>query len=373
MADDRGGDGSDFDELGDDEKLGRKRARVEREKAELVRSVAADDFSTLKNRVAAVLNLVPRARDSDIVLCLRYWEMFQADIYNPKGILPSDLFKLERLHYLVRARAMIQNDYGLFVASEAVRNRRRQNEEIVKSEVLTESADIPLVKVFADETGKTGRYVMVAAVWVLSGYARFRLTKAIDEWRIASGFGRREMHFSSLGKADSNHLEDFLGIVARHSEFLSFKVIGIERAKTRRPITELVARLHEYMIKRGVEHELSTGRITLPRTLEFTIDEEDSFDELAIADLKHAIEAYFGGRYPVGSVTVGEVKKANSRNSALLQLADLIAGAVNRLRNHDGDRNYKDVYAERIADAFGLDIDLRGDEDFDSAAELPLS
>lgn len=365
-------DGAPQEDEVDVAKLEKKRIRIEREKAELLKSLAADDFSTLKNRVAAVLNISPSARDSDIALCLRYWEMFQPDLYNEKAIAPADLFKLERLHYIVRARAMIQNEYGLFVANEVVRKHRKKNEQTVKAEILAEQPDRSVIKVFADETGKTGKHVMVAAVWVLSGFARFKITRAIDEWRESSGFGKREIHFSALGKSDGEHLNGYLNVITNHTEFLSFKIIGVERSKTRRPITEVVARLHEHMIKTGVEHEISTGRVQLPRTVDVTIDEEDTLDQIALADMKHAVEAYLAPKFNKEQLSVGEIRKANSKQSSLLQLADLIAGSVNRIRNHEGEPNHKDIFARQIVEALGLAVEVGEDEDFDSSTVLPL-
>lgn len=172
------GEGSPDDTNSDDSDPHRK--RIDRERAELIRSVAAADFSTLKSRVAAILNLYPSARDSDIVLTLKYWSTFQPDLYNPAGIAPTDLFKLERETHIVRARALIQNDYGLFVASETVKGHRRKNEQTIKGEILEQQPERSVLRVYADETGKTGKFVMVATVWVLSGFAEFKIWQKID-------------------------------------------------------------------------------------------------------------------------------------------------------------------------------------------------
>lgn len=360
------------DKQPDNDKQEKRRARIEKERAELLSGLAADDFSTLKNRVATVLNLVPSARDSDIVLCLKYWAMFQPDIYNPQAIAPSDLFKLERLHYIVRARAMIQNDYGLFQASDAVKNHRRRNEETIKADVLAEQPTRSVVRVFADETGKNGKYVMVAAVWILSSDARFKLGHALGRWRTASGLSQREMHFAALGKNDERYLSGFLDAVLSAAEFLSFKVIAVERARTRRSIADVVAKLHEHMLKKGLDHEIASGRISLPRTVEVTLDEEDSLDAIALSEMHAAVEQYLGARHGQSSVELAPITKAKSRQSDMLQLADLVAGAVNRKKNHEGEANFKDDYAAKVIERLGLAIEVGDDEDFDSSAMLTL-
>lgn len=356
----------------EDEQAKRKRERIERERAELLKGLAADDFSTLKNRVAAVLNVDPRARDSDIVLCLKYWEMFQPELYNPERIAPSDLFKLERLHYIVRARAMIQNEYGLFKASDAVRHHRKRNEETVKAEVLAEGPERSTIRIYADETGKNGRFVMVASVWVLTGVARFQLSSAVRRWREASGFGSREMHFATLGKSDANHLDGFLTAVLGVSEFIGFKVIAIERSRTRRSITNVVAKLHEHLLRRGLDHEVLSRRVSLPRQVEVTIDEEDSLDDIALAEMRDATQQYLRGRHGPDQLTIAALERGKSRHSEPLQLADIVAGAVNRLKNHEGERNFKDEYAEQIVNRLGISIEVGGDDNFDTSTMLKL-
>lgn len=348
----------------------RRRQKIARERAELVKSVAAEDFSTLKSRVAAILNIYPAARDSDIVLTLQYWSMFQPDLYNPAGIIPRDLFKLERESHIVRARAMIQNDYGLFVASEAVKGHRRENEKSVRGEILAEPAERPVIRVYADETGKNGQFVMVAAVWVLSGISTFRLSRKIDDWRESSSFAKREMHFSRLGKGDADALTKYLEVVRSESEYLSFKIIGIERSKTRRSIEELIAKLHERMLIRGALHEVSCGRVSLPRAIDLTVDEEDSLDEIALAEMKSSVQRELSTHHE--SLTVGDVISLSSKTSALLQLADLVAGAVNRRRNHEGDRNFKDDFADQIIETLGLVLEIGEDESLDSSIVLPI-
>jgi len=247
----------------EDEKALAKQKRIDRARSALLKSLDAGDISTLNARVAAMLNSYPQARDSDVVLCLRYWETFQPELYSVSGILPSDLFKLERMHYIVRSRAMIQNELGLFPAKEEIRHHRKRNEQAVKAEILEAPIEQSGMNVFADETGKNQSYVIVAAVWVLSGYQVFKLSQAINTWQRESIFKDREMHFSKLGKSDVMALDEYLDVVRRNKEFLSFKVVRTERARSRRSVDELVRKLHEQMLMKGVVHEVTSGRISL--------------------------------------------------------------------------------------------------------------
>lgn len=353
-----------------DEKLAidpRKLARIEREKRELLAELAGGDFSTQRTKVAAILNLFPDSRNSDITLALKYWELFQPEIYNPSGIMPKDLFKLERIQYIARARAKIQNEYGLFQADEKIKHHRKKQEEVMHEAVLEDAPQRRVIQVFADETGKTQQFVIVAAVWVLSGRAVFKVDNAIRQWKEKSLWANREVHFAKFGKKDFETLKEYLGVIHQNREFLSFKVIAVDKSRTSRKIEEVVSKLHEHMIVRGAEHEVERGRIDLPREIGITVDEEQSLDPFTLAEMKRKIEIDLARNYD-GQFLVGDIQTVSSRKSALVQLADLIAGAVNRRLNHENERNYKDEMADLIVQTLDLTLSEEGVPGLDVSA-----
>ncbi|WP_080766499.1 DUF3800 domain-containing protein [Pseudomonas brassicacearum] len=344
-----------------------KYEKIDKEKKELLSSLAAADFSTLKPRVASVLNLYPHTRNSDISLSLKYWEIFQRDIYNESGILPKDLFRLERLHYIVRARAKIQNEYGLFLADSEIKKSRRKNEEKMEGAVLEDSAPRKTVHIFSDETGKTHRFVIVASVWVLSGRAVFTISKAINEWQAQSVWKNREVHFSKFGKSDYETLKGYLTVILENREYLGFKVIAVERAKTNRSIEETILKLHEHMLIRGATHEVKSGRMDLPREMDVTVDEEQSLDSFVIADLRERVSINYKGQFD-DTLQLRSLQTASSKNSQLVQLSDVIAGAIGRILNHEGERNFKDDMAELVAQMLDLKLDEENIDGLDSSA-----
>ncbi len=333
----------------------KKLEKIEKEKKELLAALAGGDFSTQRNKVASVLNMFPGSRNSDITLALKYWETFQPEIYDPAGIKPQDLFKLERLHYIVRARAKIQNEYGLFQADDKIRYHRKQQEEVMHDAVLQDVQPKRVVNVFADETGKTGKFVIVAAVWVLNGRSVFTVTEAIRKWKENSAWKTREVHFSRMGKSDFETLKQYLGVILNNREFLSFKVIAIERARTTRKIEEIVSKLHEHMLIRGAEHEIIQGRIDLPRHLSVTLDEEQSLDAFSLAEMKRSIASEYAKEYEENLV-IENLSTVSSKTSSLIQLADLVAGAVNRRLNSQGENNYKDEMADWVIQMLDLNL-----------------
>ncbi|MFM0392923.1 DUF3800 domain-containing protein [Paraburkholderia phytofirmans] len=73
-------------------------------------------------------------------------------------------------------------------------------------------------------------------------------------------------------------------------------------------------------------------------------------------------------RAHLDGVTLDERFNAvSSKESALIQLADVIAGAANRRLNFRGDRNFKDDIADRIMDVLGLQLEEGVAAEIDSA------
>jgi hypothetical protein len=322
--------------------------RLAKEAAELTRAVESGDLTTLKNRVAYILNQHPKTRDSDVALTLKYWELHQPSLYNPAGMMPRDLFRLERFTHVARVRAKIQNEYNLFPSSEGVRRKRRAKEEQIFEAVQDDKTEINRIHVFADESGKNQEFVCVAAVWAMTGRSVFELSRAIWEWQPKSPWARKELHFTEFKKNHVAALSDYLDLVVGKRELLSFKAITFEKASTSRSVDEIVHRLHEFMIVRGVEHEIASGRISLPHGIALTVDAEQSLDDIAKADIKRNIETEFRNRYEEGSLFMGDVASVDSKKTAIIQLADVIAGAINRKINHTGERGHKDEMAEMI-------------------------
>ncbi|SAK86090.1 hypothetical protein AWB76_06011 [Caballeronia temeraria] len=338
-----------------DDLAAKKLQRLRKEKRDLVDSLASGDFSTQRARVAYILNLYPAARNSDVTLALKYWEEFQPAFFNPEGIKPEHLFELEHVPLLVRARAKIQNEYELFQADVKVRRRRRGREDEIRDAVLGDAAPRQTLQVFADETGKTEAHVIVGAVWVLNGRAVFDVSQAINSWKAQSTFAKREVHFARFGKGDIGAVAEYLGVISANREFLSFKFIAVRRENLKRSIEDTVQRLHEFMLLKGLEHEVDTGRVGLPRFVTLTLDEEQSLDQIAIEVMKQRMSDGLQNRHGDGLV-LESVVAVSSKNSALVQLADVIAGSVNRRLNFSGTRNHKDDIADLVIERLGIGL-----------------
>lgn len=345
----------------------KKLEKLEREKKKLLSSLSGGDFSKKQTRVAHILNLYPESRNSDITLSIKYWETFQPDIYNSNGILPKDLFRLERMHYIVRARAKIQNEYNIFTSNSEVKRFRRKHEDEMNEAVLEDAKPRRLVHVYADETGKTQQYVVVSSVWVLTGRAVFTVSQAITTWQATSRWSKREVHFTKLGKQDLDTLKEYLGVIIQNREFLSFKSIAVERARTKRRIEQVVEKLHEHVLLRGAEHEIECNRIGIPQKIEVTLDHEQSLDAITLDELKRRINDGYTTKYQ-DNIEVTKIETISSRNSPLVQLSDLVAGAINRELNGAGDNNYKDEMADLVIQMLDLQFEQDNVDGLDVSA-----
>ncbi|AKQ55324.1 Protein of uncharacterised function (DUF3800) [Bordetella hinzii] len=88
-----------------------------------------------------------------------------------------------------------------------------------------------------------------------------------------------------------------------------------------------------------------------------TMDEEQSIDRIALAEIRNRVVEGVE-RAHLDGVTLDErFNTVSSKDSALIQLADVIAGAANRRLNFKGERNYKGEIADRVMDTLGLQLE----------------
>ena len=98
-----------------------------------------------------------------------------------------------------------------------------------------------------------------------------------------------------------------------------------------------------------------------------TIDEEQSLDQFKLSEMQRRVVTDFDRQYG-GKLKLSGIQAVSSKTSPLVQLADLIAGAVNRHINHKGERNYKDEMAERVIHDLDLVLNPEGVPGLDVAA-----
>lgn len=346
---------------------------IREKREELRRKVATRKLNNLQERVAYVLSQFPETRNSDITLQIKYWQTFQREKLSG-GVVPlQELYDLERLTSIARARATIQNDYKLYLpTSGKVAKQRKQLEEEKREDYEPVDLDIPPVSVFSDESGKNQDFLIVGSVWVLMPSEEYRLFRETNEWREEKGV-THEMKFNKISKSNRDIYCDFINRFMVNEGVFGFKAIAME-SKGISDEQAALSDLFYFLLRRGLEHEHSTGRAPLPRRLTFIKDfEEKGYDDrlmaLTIERLETAAESVFDGDLAIESAYTED-----SKGLMGLQIADLFTGCVNRVLNEPAPtKGWKDEFAEEALDAIGMEEVLDTTETFeDRAVRLSL-
>jgi hypothetical protein len=219
-----------------------KLKKIEQEKMTLLARLSREDLTHLITRVAYILNRYPATRNSDITLQLRFWEKFHED-YDPHNFNVKDLYKLERLTSIARARAKIQNEYKLYQATEEYRRFRRDKEIIEKEQQLADKPERLTIFIYCDESGKekNARYMLVAGVWSLGG----DLAKNLYSWKKENKINY-EFHFTGMERIKVDTYKSFFKYALDNMSMAGFKAIAIRRDESgKRDLEEIQFHLYD--------------------------------------------------------------------------------------------------------------------------------
>lgn len=330
-------------------------ARIEREKQDLLSRVASSELSTIAHRVAWVLNHYPDTRNSDIALLIKYWTTFEGKMVRGGTIALDDLYNLPRLNSLVRVRARIQNDYRLFLADPAIRERRGKLEESEREKAV-EVPDYPVYAVFLDESGKNSSHLIVGSLWFLSsGAESIALHIATRELKDDAKF-KKEFHFTDMSRDEVHTYKSLIDIFVSKGGTISFKSISVERRGIKNIQTALND-LYYHLLTKGIDHEIATGRAPLPRILNVWKDlEEVGADKLLMANLSDKLKQAAASVYD-NQLIVEQCLATDSKANVFLQVADVVASSVNRILSRSGEgRNHKDELADYVVARLGISV-----------------
>jgi hypothetical protein len=331
---------------------GQEQAKSTHEKRRdaIMEAVRGAKLNTLQNRVAWILSREPKTRDSDIELQLSYWKTFHPDKYKGGSVAPELFYELTRSISLTRARAKIQNSYGLFLASPTIQAERRKLSESQRALIAAQRPDAPLITVAADETGKEGKHLIVGSVWMLAS-EQFRATMdSMRRFRETHNY-RREFHFVDVKAKNIDIYKQLVDEVIHPAAAVSFRAVAVERAGLGNSNVDYALQtMFAHLLVRGVQKEQETGRTALPRGLEFWKDrEDDNRDKLMLAAIQERVNDAAAGRFS-GQLYPEEFAALDSKTNDLVQIADLFTASLNRKMNRDPQTpwNVKDDFATHL-------------------------
>ena len=331
-----------------------KHAKALFERKALIDRVASNTITTVKDKVAFILNNHSEARNSDIKLAYIYWRTFEEEkLEGKEEISVETMLKLTKQITLSRWRAKIQYEYKLFLADEEVQISRGKLQGQYKRDALEHKpANLPLYQVFIDETGKNDEYLSIGSLWLL-GYNPKLIIHSMDitDWKKRQKI-EYEFHFSKLTKHKLEEYKDFFRLFISKFPDIGFKVIVL-KAKGLSNKNEAIVDLTFHLLYKGILHEHDSKRAPLPRMLQVRIDDEElGSDTLKLENIRERISGQ-----KVDGLHLDVFEAVSSAKNHFIQAVDLFTGAVNRKLNFSGDPNFKDEFADFIFDTLGFDID----------------
>lgn len=333
-----------------------KAAKTAENKARLEAKLEAGEIDTVESRVAWLLNNIQATRESDTRLAIEYWQAFNSDhIEFDNSILLKNVYHLQSYNSISRSRSRIQNDYGLFTASEVVRARRGKLSEEEKQRSIAASQGAPQTFiVYADES-KSDPILIIGSVWVIHPFQSDLLRHKIIDFSNRE-YGGKEFHSVDFKKT---HLEVYFRLfdaIEKNLTYFGFKALRRSSHGAGKS-ADAVATLYKHLLLDGISHELESGRITLPRRIDFVKDEDGKgYDDALITEIKHDLQNASSSRYG-GKLYVGDLQAVDSKTDSLVQLADIFTWSVNRMVNHGTDQeHWKNKIAQRFLQAIRCDV-----------------
>lgn len=340
-----------------------RRKKIDKRQRLLSRLDAGND-DTLLLKVAQMLNYYPATRDSDITLSIKLLKTYYPSFIQPdNSIHLDDLYKIPKFYDMQRHRAKLQNSYGLFQASPEVRAFRKKHEFQEAEKFSRAVPDFSPIFVFADESGKNNKYLLIGSLWIYSIEHHSQASKSLNDWRKKSGYAN-ELHFKDLkDDKDVDTASQFFDMLVASTPLHAFKALVVrnDQIPTPRRLDALYDGFGEMLIE-GIKSEVLNKRVSPPLTLHLTKDADPATDVLKIRELNRKLMTAFQTEFEDRSVTLdaNKVNSAPSIANNLVQVADLFTGSLNRWLNQgitDSSEKPKDKFAKYLGLKFNWHFD----------------
>jgi len=267
--------------------------------------------------------------------------------------------KVTRESSLRRARAKIQNEYGLFQANPEIKQRRREKAEDESAKQLADKPRGAEVSFYLDESSKNNQYVIVGGLCSLGDREAYSALGHFLEWRLENRIDY-EFHFTKMSKHKLDAYKRFFQEAMKFSHSFGFKAIVLDQSSgNKRDSSETIRELYYQLVYQGIEHEIEMNRIRLPRPISIKKDQEKGFDKLEMTRVQQELSSSFKKDFS-GKLSLEGIQPIDSAANNYIQLADLFIGSLARSLNRKvTPRNHKDELADYILGLLGIDTSLR--------------
>ena len=144
----------------------------------------------------------------------------------------------------------------------------------------------------------------------------------------ATTIERTEFKFAGLNEGNIETAKDFVKYALERGIAIGFKASVLETSKVQGLAKEqVVSWRYRELAMAGLEHEIRTGRVVLPRWRSIVKDADAGTDILALPELELRLAASVVEHFK-WEAKVEDVMSLASDTSTLLQLADLFIGSI---------------------------------------------
>jgi len=316
-------------------------------------------FPRLVDKVAFVLNYYPQSRNSDVELAYNFWNQFENEVFKDGKIDKRQMFNLTKITSLTRARAKIQNEYKLFLADPEIRKFRRKLRDTFSDENVNDKPHEFSYHVYVDESGKNEDYLIVGSIWLFSfGISNYKKQRELFDWKKENNLNF-EFHYKDLKdrtlKNYKKFVEKFIGLYPD----LAFKAITVKR-KGIANIYSAIEDLTTHLLYHGINQENKSGRATLPRNLNLTVDKDEvGKDAIKMENIKERMRVQ-----NIEGLNLLNFTPEDSFKNEILQMTDLVTASLNRLINYPNKDTCKDKFAKYLLNIINIDPQVLNEESF---------
>ncbi|CAG0984242.1 hypothetical protein PHYC_01936 [Phycisphaerales bacterium] len=316
--------------------------------------LSSSPFARTEDKVAWLLQRFPETRESDTWLAIRFWDHFnssQLEDWDRKDL--TILFDLEHFETLSRIRRHLQNTLSLFAASLETQRRRGIGQSLFDDFLAAHRAGDDEVRFYIDETraGPHSNFFGIGGICV----ANWRQWEKHHHGIVS---GRKEMSWQETIRfadiQDNNdealrRYERLLSLVGQRKGGLLFVGYSLPMHGSS---DRLLVSLFVSLINDALDRLRQQGCIRKPSRLVVCKEAEEGWDNLHLAilrdELTHLVPARSGGL-----VHLKEVIALPKGREPMLEVADLIAGAMQRRATRKGT-GYKDRLVDAVANVTGF-------------------
>ncbi len=158
----------------------------------------------------------------------------------------------------------------------------------------------------------------------------------------------------------------------------SFKAIAVKKSLAHQSIQDVIFDMYYQLIHLGVDHEVNTHRIDLPRQILYQKDEETG-EAYQLTQLEERLDERLHRKY-ASRVLLSGLTTVPSYVSPHIQIADLFAAGIARKLNflNSSTHNHKDELSDYIWDFLEINkikfhINMLSDENHQSNNENDMS